>query len=133
MITLAKIGGFVLSPLGLKIGLGAALAVGAYSWHTSALRNAKQQQEAETRAEVVTELEAQHAIETKKYEERVTELEQRFNVLAKTRAASKQIIEVITKQAEVQRAEVQNMDVNAVRAAIRQHLAGTATTGTDAR
>lgn len=118
----------LLSRTGLKIGVGAALAIGAYSWHASALRNAKQEAQAETRATVVTELEAQHAVETQKYQERVTELEQRVVDLAKNRAASKQVIEVITKQAETERNEVQNLDVNGVRLAIRQRLAGAATT-----
>lgn len=119
----------LLSPTGLKIGIGAAVLMGAWWWHSSAVRDAKQEAAAETRATVQTELEAQHAIETRKYEERVTELEQRVVDLAKNRAASVQRIEVITKQAEVQRAEIPTLSDDAVLAAIRQHLsrAGTAT------
>lgn len=123
----------LLSPTGLKIGIGAAVLMGAWWWHSSAVRDAKQEAAAETRATVQTELEAQHAIETQKYQQLVDDLQQRFNDLAKTRAASKQVIEVITKQAEVERAEVQNLDANAVRAAIRQRLAGAATATVNGR
>lgn len=112
----------LLSRTGLKVGIGAAVLLGAWWWHSSAVRDAKQEAAAETRVTVQTELEAQHAIETQKYQQLVDDLQQRFNDLAKTRAASKQVIEVITKQAEVERAEVQNLDANAVRAAIRQRL-----------
>lgn len=113
----------LLSRTGLTIG-GIGLAViFAYSWHRSIVRAEQQKVEAETRSAVVTELGAQHAAERAKYEERIADLETRFNELARTRVASKQTIEIIQKEAQTQREEIPTLDANGVRAAIRQRLA----------
>lgn len=114
--------------IGAPVLLGSV--IGLYSWHRSIVREAEQAKVAETRAEVVTELEAQHAIETKKYQERVTELEQRVVDLAKNRAASVQRIEVITKQVESSVAEVKNLSDDAVLVDVREFLARRRTAGT---
>lgn len=111
---------------GILLGLSLSL----YSWHRSIVRAEQQKVEAETRSAVVTELGEQHRAERAKYEERIADLETRFNELARTRAASVQRIEVITKQAETERAEIPNLDANAVRAAIRQRLSASAGTAT---
>ena len=66
-----------LSPLALKIGISLIALSGAYFWHSSAIREAKQEQAAETRAEVLNQTEAQSAIEKQKYENRIDELEAR--------------------------------------------------------
>lgn len=123
----------IMSPMGLKLGIGAAVLIGAWWWHTGQIREAKQEAAAETRSTVQTELEAQHAIETKKYEERVAELEQRVVDLAKNRAASVQRIEVITKQAELERAELPTLTDDAVIAAIRERLRANTATATNSR
>lgn len=106
--------------VGVPVFLGSV--IGLYSWHRSVVRAAEQAKAAETRTEVVTELEAQHAIVTKKYEERVSELEQRVLDLAKNKAAVVQRIEVITKQAELERAEIPTLTDDAVLSAIRERL-----------
>lgn len=113
----------LLSRTGLTIGgIGLAVIL-AYSWHRAQIRAEQQKVEAETRSAVVTELGAQHAAERAKYEERIADLETRFNELARTRAQSVQRIEVITKEAEVQREEAPMLDSNSRRANIRARLA----------
>lgn len=123
----------LLSKTGLKIGIGAAVLMGAWWWHSGQIREAKQEAAAEARTTVQTELEAQHAIETKKYEERVAELEQRVVDLAKNRAVSAQRIEVITKQAEFERAELPTLSDDAVLGAIRERLRANAATTPNSR
>lgn len=130
---LAAFGTFLLSPLGLKIGLAAAVAIGGYGWYRGQIREAEQRAVAEEATESLKTLEKQHEQDTKRYQERVTELEQRVVDLARNRAASVQKIEVITKEAETQRNEVQNLDVSGVRAAIRQRLLVSAATTANAR
>lgn len=110
------------SRTGLTIaGIGLA-AFFAYSWHRQIVRAEQQRVEAETRRTVQTELADQHARDTEQYKLRITELESQIVNLAKSRAASKQQIEIITKEAEAKREEIQNLGNDDVRRAIREHL-----------
>lgn len=113
---------WLLSPLGLKIGLSLLLLSGVAWWHTAAIRNAKQQQAADTQTEVLIKNNAEHEIEKQKYEERITDLENKMVILATKRAESTQRIEVITRDAENQRNEVDSKSDPDVLLAIRERL-----------
>lgn len=116
------------SPLAIKIGLSVILLAGIWNWHASAIRNAKQQQAAETRSEVLNENNAQHEVEKQKYEERISVLEKTIIGFATRRTESTQRTELITKKAETERNEIPSLDDNARRLAIRARLIRPATT-----
>lgn len=122
MIPLAVFGRALFSRAGLTVALCAGLALGFYSWHRAEMRALHTKVEAETRTNVQNEAAEQHARDTEQYKLRITELEAQIVNLAKSRAASTQRIEVITKEAEAKREEIQNLGNDDVRRAIREHL-----------
>lgn len=110
------------SPLGLKGLLAAGILFTGWYWHTGAIRRAKQEQAAETRSAVLKEASADYQADKQRYEARITDLEDRLTELASRRIQSAQRVEIITREAERERNEVDTKSDADVLAAIRSRL-----------
>lgn len=112
--------GTALALLGTKVGVITLVgvigvgAVGGFIWHKSALADAKQQAEAETRSEVVKEQEAIRRAETVRLEGIIDEKNALIDVLAKRKNVVTERIIERERVAEEQRNEVDNKPVISV-------------------